>query len=85
VVLWDFPRRNGGIDPSEGSGRKDDVPAMLMAGEFVLTKDASQGIRKWKPKTRYSKSLRYDGTTWRLEHNGSSNLLKIYNRLTTLS
>ena len=33
-----FPRRNGGIDPSEGSGTKDDVPAMLMAGEFVLTK-----------------------------------------------
>jgi len=39
-----FPRRNGGIDPSEGSGRKDDVPAMLMAGEFVLTKDAIKGL-----------------------------------------
>jgi hypothetical protein len=39
-----FPRRNGGIDPSEGSGRKDDVPAMLMAGEFVLTKDAVKGL-----------------------------------------
>ena len=24
-----FPRRNGGIDPAEGSGKKDDVPAML--------------------------------------------------------
>lgn len=40
----DFPRRNGGIDPSEGSGTKDDVPAMLMAGEFVLTKDAVKGL-----------------------------------------
>ena len=39
-----FPRRNGGIDPSEGSGKKDDVPAMLMAGEFVLTKDAVKGL-----------------------------------------
>jgi hypothetical protein len=38
-----FPRRNGGIDPSEGSGRKDDVPAMLMAGEFVMTRDAVKG------------------------------------------
>lgn len=40
----DFPRRNGGIVPSEGSGKKDDVPAMLMAGEFVLTKDAVRGL-----------------------------------------
>ena len=39
-----FPRRTGGIDPSEGSGAKDDVPAMLMAGEFVLTKDAVKGL-----------------------------------------
>lgn len=39
-----FPRRNGGIDPSEGSGRKDDVPAMLMAGEFVMTRDAVKGM-----------------------------------------
>lgn len=38
-----FPRRNGGIDPSEGSGTKDDVPAMLMAGEFVMTRDAVKG------------------------------------------
>lgn len=42
--IIDFPRRNGGIDPSEGSGTKDDVPAMLMAGEFVLTKDAVKGL-----------------------------------------
>jgi len=39
-----YPRRNGGIMPSEGSGRSDDVPAMLMAGEFVLTKDAINGL-----------------------------------------
>ena len=39
-----FPRRNGGIMPSEGSGQEDDVPAMLMAGEFVLTKDAVKGL-----------------------------------------
>ena len=39
-----FPRRNGGIDPSEGSGKKDDVPAMLMAGEFVMTRDAVRGM-----------------------------------------
>ena len=39
-----FPKRNGGIMPSEGSGQKDDVPAMLMAGEFVLKKDAVKGL-----------------------------------------
>ena len=39
-----FPRRDGGIDPSEGSGTKDDVPAKLTAGEFVLTKDAVKGL-----------------------------------------
>lgn len=38
-----YPRRNGGIDPSEGSGKKDDVPALLMAGEFVMTRDAVKG------------------------------------------
>ena len=38
-----FPRRNGGIMPSEGSGTKDDVPAMLTAGEFVMTRDAVKG------------------------------------------
>lgn len=38
-----FPRRNGGISPSEGSGTKDDVPAMLTAGEFVMTRDAVKG------------------------------------------
>ena len=39
-----FPRRNGGIMPSEGSGQKDDVPAMLMAGEVVLNKKAVKGL-----------------------------------------
>ena len=38
-----YPRRNGGIDPNEGSGTKDDVPALLMAGEFVMTRDAVKG------------------------------------------
>jgi len=38
-----FPRRNGGIMPSEGSGTKDDVPAMLTAGEFVMTRGAVKG------------------------------------------
>jgi hypothetical protein len=38
-----FPRRNGGIMPNEGSGTKDDVPAMLTAGEFVMTRDAVKG------------------------------------------
>ena len=35
-----FPRRTGGIGPGIGSGTKDDVPAMLMDGEFVMTRDA---------------------------------------------
>jgi hypothetical protein len=39
-----FPRRNGGIGPGEGSGTKDDVPAMLMDGEFVMTRDAVKGV-----------------------------------------
>ena len=39
-----YPRRDGGIMPSEGSGARDDVPAMLTAGEFVLTKDAVRGL-----------------------------------------
>ncbi len=39
-----FPRRDGGIMPYEGGGQVDDVPAMLTAGEFVLTKDAVKGL-----------------------------------------
>lgn len=35
-----FPRRTGGIGPGIGSGTKDDVPAMLMDGEFVMTRNA---------------------------------------------
>jgi len=38
-----YPRRDGGIDPNEGSGTRDDVPALLTAGEFVMTRDAVQG------------------------------------------
>lgn len=41
-----FPRRNGGIDPMEGSGTKDDVPALLLAGEFVHTREANEGLGK---------------------------------------
>ena len=41
-----FPRRTGGIDPAEGSGTKDDVPALLLAGEFVHTRDANEGLGK---------------------------------------
>ncbi len=39
-----FPRRDGAIMPYEGGGQVDDVPAMLTAGEFVLTKDAVKGL-----------------------------------------
>ena len=38
-----YPRRDGPIAPYEGSGTKDDVPAMLTAGEFVMTRDAVEG------------------------------------------
>ena len=37
------PRRDGPINPYEGSGTKDDVPALLTAGEFVMTRDAVKG------------------------------------------
>ena len=39
-----FPRRDGAIMPYEGGGKVDDVPAMLTAGEFVVTKDAVKGL-----------------------------------------
>ena len=35
-----FPRRVGAIGPGMGSGKKDDVPAMLTDGEFVMTRNA---------------------------------------------
>ena len=38
-----IPKTYSGIDPSEGSEQKM-MPAMLMAGEFVLTKDAVKGL-----------------------------------------
>mgnify|MGYP003635142711 CR=1 FL=1 len=41
--LASYPRRDGGINPSEGSGTQDDVPALLTAGEFVMTRDAVEG------------------------------------------
>ena len=37
------PRRDGPINPYEGSGTRDDVPALLTAGEFVMTRDAVEG------------------------------------------
>lgn len=39
-----FPRRNGGIMPYEGVPNEDSVRAMLMPGEFVMTKEAVRGI-----------------------------------------
>ena len=39
-----FSRRTGGISPSEGRPNKDSVRAMLMPGEFVMTKDAVSGM-----------------------------------------
>ena len=39
-----FPRRTGGIDPSEGIPDKDSVSAMLLPGEFVMTKTAVKGL-----------------------------------------
>jgi len=39
-----FPRRNGGIAPTEGVEGQDSVRAMLMPGEFVMTTDAVRGL-----------------------------------------
>ena len=39
-----FPRRNGGIAPTEGVEGRDSVRAMLMPGEFVMTADAVRGL-----------------------------------------
>ena len=39
-----FPRRTGGIDPNEGIPNKDSVRAMLLPGEFVMTKTAVKGL-----------------------------------------
>ena len=38
-----FPRRTGGIMPSEGIKNKDSVRAMVMPGEFIMTTDAVKG------------------------------------------
>jgi len=37
-----FPRMVGNIGPGLGSGKRDDVPAMLTDGEFVMTRRAVQ-------------------------------------------
>ena len=39
-----FPRRNGGIAPTEGTPGQDSVRAMLMPGEFVMTTNAVRGL-----------------------------------------
>ena len=39
-----FPRRTGGIAPTEGVPGQDSVKAMLMPGEFVMTTDAVRGL-----------------------------------------
>jgi hypothetical protein len=39
-----FPRRKGGIAPTEGVHGQDSVQAMLMPGEFVMTTDAVRGL-----------------------------------------
>ena len=39
-----FPRRTGGIAPTEGTPGEDSVRAMLMPGEFVMTTDAVRGL-----------------------------------------
>jgi len=39
-----FPRRTGGIAPTEGTKGEDSVRAMLMPGEFVMTTDAVRGL-----------------------------------------
>ena len=39
-----FPRREGGIAPTEGTPGKDSVRAMLMPGEFIMTTDAVKGL-----------------------------------------
>jgi hypothetical protein len=39
-----FPRRNGGVAPTEGVQGQDSVRAMLMPGEFVMTTDAVRGL-----------------------------------------
>ena len=41
-----YPRRNGGVSPSEGVQGQDSVRAMLMPGEFVMTTDAVRGLGK---------------------------------------
>jgi len=41
-----YPRRNGGVAPTEGVPGQDSVRAMLMPGEFVMTTDAVRGLGK---------------------------------------
>ena len=59
-----FPRRSGGI-AGPGTGRSDDVPAMLSDGEFVMTaravKGAGNGSRKNGMKNMYQMMRTFEG------------------------
>jgi hypothetical protein len=44
-----YPRRTGGIAPTEGTAGQDSVRAMLMPGEFVMTADAVRGMGRGDP------------------------------------
>jgi hypothetical protein len=62
--LEEFPRRSGGI-AGPGTGRSDDVPAMLSDGEFVMTaravKGAGNGSRKNGMKNMYQMMRTFEG------------------------
>ena len=44
-----YPRRTGGVAPTEGTAGQDSVRAMLMPGEFVMTADAVRGMGRGDP------------------------------------
>ena len=62
--MEEFPRRSGGI-AGPGTGRSDDVPAMLSDGEFVMTaravKGAGNGSRKNGMKNMYQMMRTFEG------------------------
>ena len=63
---FDYPRRSGGIT-GPGTGRSDDVPAMLSDGEFVMTakavRGAGNGSRKNGMNTMYKLMRNFEATT----------------------
>jgi hypothetical protein len=62
--LEEFPRRSGAI-AGPGTGRSDDVPAMLSDGEFVMTaravKGAGNGSRNNGMKNMYQMMRTFEG------------------------